>query len=490
MDNQLVDVMSQRAAILSGDAEKTQKQRDAGKKTARERAIQLLDEGSFVEMDTLMAKKGMGDGVVTGYGTVGERPVYLFSQDFTVRGGAMSELQAAKITKMLRLAQKTGAPVVMMCDSAGAAIDEGALSINAYADVFAQLSLMSGVCPLIALVLGPCVGGASLISQLADISIIASSVGSLMAAGPQVYAATLGKELSPKEIGGAEVIAAQGGATFTAADENAALQLCVSLLDLLPSCNMDDAPETDADLQREMTVSDAKELDSVFTELFDGEYFEFFKDNAKGIRVCLGRIGGHTAGVVANNGAKDDGKLCACCAKKAARFVRFCDCYSIPVVSLVNTTGLKLPELDGQANLMKGLSQLLYAYAEATCPKISIVTGYAIGPAYSAMGGKANADISYAWEDAVIAPLMPEAAVQVLMKKELKASEGEPAEARAELAKKYCAETASALKAAESGIVDDVIEKKDTRKYVIAAIEMLASKRDSNPPKKHGNQPM
>lgn len=491
-EQNLKQVLAKKQSILQGDAERIAKQRAAGKLTARERVAKLLDAGSFVETDALVSRNGDYAGVVTGSGTVQDRPVYVFAQDFTVHGGAMGQMQAQKIVKVLDLAQKTGAPVIALCDSAGVRIDEGAAAMNAYASVFTRLAKLSGVVPVIALVLGPVVGGAAMIAQLADITIEAENVGQLMVYGPQVMSAISGKTVDAKAVGGAKAMAAQGGVALTAKDEDEAISLAVQVLDYLPGCNAEDAAIVDTDdMNRILPVLDAADAESQLAAMADGAaYVELFKDYGKEIRVALTRIGGRPVGLVVGNGKENDGVLTAQSASKAARFIRLCDCYSLPVVSLINSKGVAVPAVDEQAATIKATTQLLYAYAEATTAKVSIVTGNAIGQAYVAMGGKSNADVIYAWPGAVISALTPEAAVQVLYTDDLKADKKPALQSRAELEAKFAADVADGVAAAAAGMVDDVIDPAETRKYVIAALEMLSSKRESNPPKKHGNLPL
>lgn len=491
-EQNLKQVLAKKQSILQGDAERIAKQRAAGKLTARERVAKLLDAGSFVETDALVSRNGDYAGVVTGSGTVQDRPVYVFAQDFTVHGGAMGQMQAQKIVKVLDLAQKTGAPVIALCDSAGVRIDEGAAAMNAYASVFTRLAKLSGVVPVIALVLGPVVGGAAMIAQLADITIEAENVGQLMVYGPQVMSAISGKTVDAKAVGGAKTMAAQGGVTLTAKDEDEAISLAVQVLDYLPGCNAEDAAIVDTDdMNRILPVLDAADAESQLAAMADGAaYVELFKDYGKEIRVALTRVGGRPVGLVVGNGKENDGVLTAQSASKAARFIRLCDCYSLPVVSLINSKGVAVPAVDEQAATIKATTQLLYAYAEATTAKVSIVTGNAIGQAYVAMGGKGNADVTYAWPGAVISALTPEAAVQVLYTDDLKADKKPALQSRAELEAKFAADVADGVAAAAAGMVDDVIDPAETRKYVIAALEMLSSKRESNPPKKHGNLPL
>ncbi len=489
---ELQQAAERKAAILQGDAERIAKQHADGKLTARERVAKLLDEGSFVELDVLVSRNNDYAGVVTGYGTVEDRPVYVAAQDYTVHGGAMGAQQAQKICKVLDMAEKTGAPVIFLCDSAGVRLDEGAEAMNAYASVYVRMARLSGVCPLIALILGPVAGGAALMAQLADISIQAGDVGRLMVYGPQVVSAVTGKTVDAKALGGAENMAKQGGVTLTVANENEAFATAEILLQLLPGCNMEDAPEIDTDdLNKLLETEDASDSDGLLRDLSDnGVYLELYADYGKALRVALARVGGYTCGLVVSNSLEADGELTPTACAKTARFVRFCDCYSIPVVSLINSRGVAVPEADAQSWTMITLSQLLFSYAEATTPKVSVITGNAIGQAYVAMGGKANADVTYAWPGAVISALTPEAAVQVLYTDELKADSKPALESRAELEARFASEVADAVSAAAQGMIDDVIEPKETRKYVIAALEMLASKRDVAPARKHSNLPL
>ena len=485
----LRQVQELRRALVEGDEKRLKAQRDAGKLTARERIEKLADAGSFVELFALVSKDGDGAGVVTGYATVRERPAYILAQDFTVHGGAMGKLQAQKIGKLLDMALKTGAPVIALCDSAGVRLDEGAEAMNAYAAMYRDMARLSGVCPLIAVVLGPCVGGAALVAQLADVSIMAKSVGSLMVFGPQVLAAMNGKDVKVAELGGADMMAKQGGCALVADDESAALAKAVEVLALLPGCNAEDAEIIDADdMNRLLPVIEPADATALTAALLDaGTGIELYAAYEPSMHVTLGRLGGRPVGVVATA----EGKLTAGALQKAARFVHFLDCFNLPVVSLINTDGVEVTNIDAQSWLMRAQSQMLYAYATATVPKLAVVTGKAIGQAYVAMGGTSNADMTYAWNDAIISALTPEAAVAVLYADEVQNDKELSVEdARAKYAAQYVADVAGAIHAAQAGLVDDVIEPAATRQLLIAALEMLASKRDSNPPKKHGNLPL
>ena len=484
----LQKVLDLRKAILDGSEQRLKEQRDAGKMTARERVEKLADAGSFVELFALVSNNEEGAGVITGYATIEQRPVYIFAQDFTVRGGAMGKAQAAKICKLLDMALKTGAPVVALMDSTGVRIDEGAAAMSAYSEIYHKLSRMSGVCPIVSLVVGPCIGGAALLTQLADIAIVAEKVGQLMVFGPQVMAAMNGKAVKAEEFGGAEVAAKMGACALTAATEDEAIAKAKQVLALLPSSNLEDSDIVDTDdMNRLLPAIDPADVDALIAALADnGSAVELYKAYGKNVKTVLARMGGRSVAIVAANG-----KLCAACLQKAARFVRMADCFNIPVVSLLNTCGVQVDSVEAQGWLFKAQAQLLYAYAEATVAKLTVVTGDAIGQAYVAMGGKGNADVTYAWPSAVISALTPEAAVAVLYSKEVKADTDLTVEAaRAKYADKYIEEVAGAVNAAKAGMVDDIIDPATTRQMLISALEMLASKRDSNPPKKHGNLPM
>lgn len=484
----LQKVLEIRDAILGGNEKRLKEQRDAGKLTARERVEKLADAGSFVELYAMVSQNEEGAGVITGYATVEERPVYIFAQDFTVRGGAMGKAQAAKIVKLLDMALKTGAPVLALMDSAGVRIDEGAEAMNAYSEIYQKLARMSGVCPIVSVVLGPCIGGAALITQLADVSVMVEKTGELMVFGPQVMAAMNGLDVKPEELGGAKVAAGLGACALTAGTEDEALAKAKQVLALLPSSNLEDSEIIDTDdMSRLLPAIDPSDVDGLVAALCDnGSVIELYAAYEPAVRVFLARMGGRSVGVVAASG-----KLTAGAMQKAARFVRFADCFNVAVVSLLNTRGVEVEGVKAQGWLFKAQSQLLYAYAEATAPKLAVVTGDAIGQAYVAMGGKANADVTYAWPGATISALTPEAAVAVIYADEVKADrELSVEEARAKYADKYVEEVAGAIHAAKAGMVDDIIDPAKTRAMLISALEMLASKRDSNPPKKHGNLPM
>ena len=479
----LNQMLSRKQAILESAG--VEKQKQSGKLTARERVSLLLDGGSFVEQSMLFADAG----VVTGCGTVEGRPVYVIAQDFAVMDGAVGEKQAKKIVKVLELARKTGTPVVTLCDSNGARVGEGAAALEAYADIFAHMARLSGVVPMIAVVAGPCVGAAAMTAQLSDIVLVAKPAGALLVAGPQVLASTMGKDLKAEDLGGGKTAVEHGAAHFACETEEEAIATVKTLLGMLPANNLEDAPFAPEEDMNRLVEGLAAGADGreVITALADtGSVVELGK-GFTGAVTALGRMAGRTVAFVYTG----KGDTCDKRMNKITRFVRFADCYNIPVVSLVDSTGFELfPTIDRQMSVMKAASALVYAYSEATTVKVTLVIGSAVGAMYVAMGGSANADATYAWPGAVISPMTGEAAIQVMWKDQIKASQGDAVKAREELAAKYEAEVADGVCAAVAGLVDDVIDPADSRKMVIAALELLSSKRDSNPPKKHGNMPL
>ena len=479
----LNQVLSRKQAILESAG--VEKQKQSGKLTARERVSLLLDGGSFVEQSMLFADAG----VVTGCGTVEGRPVYVIAQDFAVMDGAVGEKQAKKIVKVLELARKTGTPVVTLCDSNGARVGEGAAALEAYADIFAHMARLSGVVPMIAVVAGPCVGAAAMTAQLSDIVLVAKPAGALLVAGPQVLASTMGKDLKAEDLGGGKTAVEYGAAHLACETEEETIASVKTLLGMLPANNLEDAPFAPEEDMNRLVEGLAAGADGreVITALADtGSVVELGK-GFTGAVTALGRMAGRTVAFVYTG----KGDTCDKRMNKITRFVRFADCYNIPVVSLVDSTGFELfPTIDRQMSVMKAASALVYAYSEATTVKVTLVIGSAVGAMYVAMGGSANADATYAWPGAVISPMTGEAAIQVMWKDQIKASQGDAVKAREELAAKYEAEVADGVCAAAAGLVDDVIDPADSRKMVIAALELLSSKRDSNPPKKHGNMPL
>lgn len=480
----LNQVLSRKQDILE-NAAGVEKIKKSGKLTARERVNLLLDDGSFMEQAMLLSDAG----VVTGSGTVDGRPVYVVAQDFAVMDGAVGAKQAKKIVKVLELARKTGTPVVLMGDSNGARVGEGAAALEAYADIFAHMARLSGVVPMITLVLGPCVGAAAMMAELSDLVIVAKE-GALLCAGPQVLSATMGKNvMKATELGGADIAVENGAAHFACETEEEAVATARKLLGVLPANNLEDAPfsaEEDMNRALEGLSAGADGMDVIRAMADTGSVIEAGKGYT-GAATAFGKLAGRTVAFVYTG----KGDTCDKRMGKIARFVRFADCYNIPVVSLIDSTGLELfKTVERQLSVVKAASKLVYAYSEATTVKVSVVIGNAIGATYVAMGGSANADVTYAWPGACISPLTGEAAIAIWGKDDINNSKGDAVEARKALAAKYEAEVADGVNAASCGLVDDVIDPADTRKMVIAALELMSSKRDSNPPKKHGNMPL
>lgn len=482
MSERLQALAKEKTALLHGDAERVAKQHADGKCTARERVGKLFDAGSFMEIDALR-KDG---NAVAGCGTVGGRAAYCFAQDYASGSGAMTREQAQKFLKLLNMAKTTGAPVIALLDSAGVKLTEGAASLPAYAEIMSALARLSGVCPLIACVMGPCTGLATLLTQLCDVTIQVQKTGEIALHTALVMNSEKGKEKTAQQLFGAEAMEKQGVAALTAASEEEATALIAALIDLLPACNMEDAPlAEEEDLNRLLVCENAEDAAALTADLADGgRVIELYKAYGSAMTTALCRLGGRTAGVLSTRHDRDGGRLTAEDCKKAARFIRLCDCYQLPVISLLHTDGLAVPCACQQGNLLRAAADLAYAYAEATAPKIAVITGNAVGAAYVALGGKAMADACYAWPGAMIAPLTAETAVQTLSANQLSAGESREA-----LEEKY-ADACGALFAAREGIVDDVIEPRETRKLILAAMELLATKHDVNLPKKHGNLPL
>ena len=483
-----VELNERRQLVLGGGGEdRVAKQHEAGKLTARERVNKLFDEGNFVETGVFTAAKEGASSVITGYGTVEDRPVFVYAQDFTVKGGAMGEGAAKKIVELLKLAGKTGAPVVAMADSAGADLTEGAKALNAYARIMKETAALSGVVPQISLILGPCAGGAAFVPELTDVVIAVEKIGQMFVTGPQVVSARTGRNVTAEDLGGAKKLVASGAAQIAVASEDEAFAMARRVLSFLPDNNQEDAQLVSADdLNRQLDIDTYYDAHDIVARIADfNDYVELTRDFAPNMVTALARLGGRSVGIVANNPAEHNGVLCASACKKAARFIRLCDCFNIPVVTLVNTPGQNTVDEEKNAAAVSAAAQLIFAYAEAVVPKVSVLCGQAVGAAYSAMGSKAvGADAVYAWPKAYIAPINAEAAVRILEKEEIRA--GKPV---AELAKFY-EENNGALAAAEEGLCDDVIEPAATRQMIAAALEMLMGKREVALPRKHGNLPL
>ena len=489
VERNLPVIRERKLAILKGDPEKCEQQKKAGKLLARERVAQLLDPASFVELDSLMADAG----VVTGYGTVDGSPVYVYAQDFTVRGGSVGASHARKVLKVLDLAEKTGSPVVAILDTAGARLDEGADAMNAYAQMAGRVSSLSGVVPQIALVLGPCGGIASAIAGMSEL-VMMSKNGQLFVNGPQVVSAVAGKQIDMNALAGPEASVRSGMAQLACDTDEAAVAAARKLVGLLPVNNLDEAitPSGD-DVNRELFelngINEVSDVRDIIRSCVDyGDLTELGEGFAASMVTALGKIGGTTVGFIANQASKDEGRLTVYGCKKAARFVRFCDCFSIPVVTFVDSMGMKISTAP-QGELSRNGAQLLFAMTEATNVRISVILGNAIGMSYAALASRAASDVVYAWPGAVISAVTPRIAVQLNDADELKSAD-DPYAKREELEKRYMDDVADGVNAAKKGYVDDVIEPTATRSMIAAALEMLSGKRESRPAKKHGNLPL
>jgi acetyl-CoA carboxylase carboxyltransferase component len=499
--------------MLGGGEQRVAKQHAAGKLTARERLDLLLDKGSFRELDMLVMHRShdfglekqryLGDGVVTGYGTINGRLVFVFSQDFTVFGGSLSEAHAEKIVKVMDLALKNGAPVVGLNDSGGARIQEGVVSLGGYAEIFLRNTLASGVIPQVSLVMGPCAGGAVYSPAITDFTIMVQNTSYMFVTGPEVVKAVTHEEVSFEELGGALTHAAKSGvAHFAALDEDEALFIAQKLLSFLPQNNMEDPPFTAPtdDPLREDEVLDsivpenpnkAYDMKDVIRHIVDdGDFLEVHQHYAENIIVGFARLGGHSVGIVAQQPLVLAGVLDIDSSTKAARFVRFCDCFNIPIVTFVDVPGFMPGTAQEHGGIIRNGAKLLYAYCEATVPKLTVITRKAYGGAYDVMSSKhIRGDVNLAWPTAEIAVMGPEGAINILYRRELSEAE-DPSSLRTGLVQEYRDKLANPYVAASRGYIDDVIEPHETRPRLINALEMLRNKRDTNPPKKHGNIPL
>ncbi|HSE95472.1 MAG TPA: acyl-CoA carboxylase subunit beta [Methylomirabilota bacterium] len=500
-------------AELGGGPERIARQHGAGKKTARERVALLVDKGSFDELDRFVVHQatdfGMGDqripgdGVVTGSARVHGRPVFLFAQDFTVFGGSLSLTYAQKICKIMDLAVKTGVPVIGLNDSGGARIQEGVVSLAGYADIFLRNTLASGVIPQISAVLGPCAGGAVYSPAITDFVFMVRGSSYMFVTGPEVIRSVTHEEVSFEALGGADTHARTSGVAHGAFEsEEECLEAIRELLTFLPPNNIEDPPirptqdpsdRMDEALQRLVPDNptrpyDMKEL--IRTVLDDHVFFEIQAEYAPNLVVGFGRLGGRPVGVVANQPAHLAGCLDIAASLKGARFVRFCDCFNLPLVTFEDVPGFLPGTAQEFGGIIKHGAKLLYAFAEATVPKLTVITRKAYGGAYCVMSSKhIRADANFAFPTAEIAVMGPEGAVNVLYRREL-AEASDPAAFRAERVAEFRAKFATPYVAAARGYVDDVIEPRETRRRLIQTLETLRTKRDQNLPRKHGNLPL
>ncbi|KAA6303518.1 MAG: Propionyl-CoA carboxylase beta chain [Candidatus Ordinivivax streblomastigis] len=508
---ELIELREQ--ARLGGGEKAIEKQHAQGKYTARERIAMLVDEGSFEELDMFVKhrctnfgmekKQFLGDGVVTGYGTIDGRLVYLFAQDFTVIGGSLSETMAKKICKVMDLAMQMGAPIIGLNDSGGARIQEGVNALAGYAEIFQRNILASGVVPQISAILGPCAGGAVYSPALTDFTIMVKGISYMFLTGPKVVKTVTGEDVTQEQLGGAEVHASRSGVThFAIESDEEGIQLVRKILSFLPQNNLEEAPvkETNDPIDR---------LDDLLNEIIpdnpnkpydmyevigaiidDGEFLEVHADYAKNIIVGFARFNGRTAGIVANQPKMLAGVLDINASRKAARFVRFCDAFNIPLVTLVDVPGF----LPGTGQEYGGVivhgAKLLYAYGEATVPKVTVTLRKSYGGAHIVMSCKQlRGDMNYAWPTAEIAVMGGAGAVEVLYAKEAKESD-DPKKVLSEREAEYTKAFANPYNAAKYGYIDDVIEPRNTRFRVIRALQQLSTKKQTNPAKKHDNLPL
>jgi propionyl-CoA carboxylase beta chain len=499
-----------RAAELGGGEERVNAQHQRGKLSARERIQFLLDPGTFNEIDKFVTHRAtefgmgkshpLGDGVVTGYGKVNGRLTYVFSHDFTVFGGSLSEAFGRKVCKVMDLAMKNGAPIIGINDSGGARIQEGVESLAAYSEIFFRNTMASGVVPQVSAILGPCAGGAVYSPAIGDFTLVVRGISNMFVTGPDVVRRALGQDVSFDELGGAEVHATKSGvAHFITENERDCFTLIRRLLSFLPQNNSEappkvktgDLPDRRDEKLRDLLPSDPKkpyDMKEIIRRVLDnGDYLEVHAGFAPNITVGLGRLDGESVGVVGNQPMFLSGVLDTNSSVKAARFVRFCDSFGVPVVTFVDMPGYMPGTEEEHRGIIRHGSKLLYAYCEATVPKVTLITRKAYGGGYCAMGSKfSKADINFAWPTAEIAVMGPEQAIEVIFRKEISESRDKEA-TEARLVQEYREKFANPYSAAARGIVDEVIDPAETRPKVITALWSLRNKREFRPPKKHGN---
>jgi len=495
-------------AELGGGAARLAAQHEKGKLSARERLDILLDEGSFVELDKFVTARTdaagvYGDGVVTGYGRIEGRLVYVFSQDFTVLGGSLAEAHAAKICKVMDHAVRNGAPMIGLNDSGGARIQEGVVALGAYADIFLRNTLASGVIPQISAILGPCAGGAVYSPAITDFIYMVRGTSYMFVTGPNVVKTVTHEDVTMEELGGADTHAGTSGVAHFACDsEIACLTQIRELFRFVPSNNLADAPRGTSSDPRDrrdeslLTVipDNANKpydmLDVIHKVVDDGEFYEIHRDYAPNILCGFAHLGGTSVGIVANQPSVLAGVLDIAASTKGARFIRFCDAFNIPIVTFEDVPGF-LPGVGQEhGGIIRHGAKLLYAYCEATVPKLTVITRKAYGGAYDVMSSKhIRGDFNVAWPTAEIAVMGPKGAVEIIYKREI-AEAADPVQATDAKVEEYRAQFANPYMAAAWGYVDDIIDPRDTRPRLIDALEALAGKRDRNPPKKHGNIPL
>jgi len=511
---ELLNYMRVQSHAGGGD-DRIAKQHAEGKMTARERIELLLDPGSFREVDAFVVhrernfgmdapdKKFLGDSVVTGWGTINGRLTYIYSQDFTVIGGSLSEVHAQKICKIMDMAMKTGAPVVGLNDSGGARIQEGVISLGGYADIFLRNTLASGVIPQISIIMGPCAGGAVYSPALTDFIIMVKNTSYMFVTGPDVVKAVTQEDVTKEELGGASTHSSISGvAHLVANDETDAMYMVQELLSYMPQNNTEDpsfAPTPDDPLRSEAALDSIipdnpnkpYDIKEVIRLIVDHErFFEIQPDFAQNIVVGFARLGGHSVGIIANQPQVLAGVLDIDASEKAARFIRFCDCFNIPIVTFVDVPGFMPGTKQEHGGIIRSGAKLLFAYCEATVPKFTIITRKAYGGAYDVMSSKhIRGDLNLAWPTAEIAVMGPDGAVNIIFRREL-AEAKDPVAKKAELVEEYRRRFANPYVAAERGFIDDIIQPRETRPRLINALEAFINKRDTNPPRKHGNLPL
>jgi len=498
---------------LGGGLERIEAQHKKGRLTARERIDLLLDKGSFRETDAFVQhrthdfdldqQKFLSDSVITGWGTIESRLAYVFSQDFTVFGGSLGEVHAEKICKIMDMAMKNGAPVIGLNDSGGARIQEGVVSLGAYADIFLRNTLASGVIPQISAIMGPCAGGAVYSPAITDFIFMVRGSSYMFVTGPDVVKTVTHEEVDFESLGGAAAHAETSGVCHVAADSEAdTLYLIRKLMGYLPQNNMEDPPFVqtgDDPLRMEEALdtlvpddpSKPYNIKDVIQLVVDnGQFFEIHADYAQNIVVGFARLGGHSIGIVANQPAHLAGCLDINSSDKGARFVRFCDCFNIPILTFEDVPGFLPGTGQEHGGIIRHGAKLLFAFCEATVPKLTVITRKAYGGAYDVMSSKhIRGDYNVAWPSAELAVMGPDGAVNIIFRKELEKAK-DPVKRKAELVAEYREKFANPYIAAERGYLDDVIEPKETRPRLINALEMLNNKRDANPAKKHGNIPL
>lgn len=508
--NELYD--RRREVELGGGDERIDRQHEKGKLTARERIDLLVDPGTFVELNPFIesrttdfgmdSQKGPGDGVVTGYGKINGRPVYLFSQDFTVFGGALGEMHAKKIANVMDLAAKTGAPFIGLNDSGGARIQEGVVSLDGYGHVFYRNSIYSGVIPQISVIMGPCAGGAVYSPAITDFVFMVDHTSQMFITGPKVIETVTGEKISPEDLGGSKVHnSISGNAHFRGKTEEEVLKQVRTLLSYLPQNSQEKPqklPYEDVDDYRP-DLTDAIPFDSVrpydvrgvIEQVVDeGSFFEVHKEFAKNIVVGFGRIRGEVVGLVCNQPKFMAGGLDIDSSDKASRFIRTCDAFNIPIITFEDVTGFFPGVKQEHGGIIRHGAKILYAYSEATVPKITVILRKAYGGAYVALNSKAiGADVVYAWPNAEIAVMGPQGAANIIFAREIESSPN-PEETRQHKINEYREKFANPYVAAKMGMVDDVIDPRETRIKLIQALDMLQNKNENRPKKKHGNIPL